>query len=84
MKLTQTSALALAAGALAAPSTRQATGGCDADVTLDASTNVFQKYKLHANSFYRGEIEAAIETMTDSDLAAKAAKVADVGSFLWL
>lgn len=86
MKLTKSSALVFAASALAAPplSSRQDAAGCDADVTLDASTNVFKKYTLHANTFYRQEVEAAVQSMTDSSLAAAAAKVADVGSFLWL
>ena len=87
MKISQSAALALAATALAAPSTttrqkpRQA-GGCDSAVTLDASTNVFKKYKLHANNFYRGEIELAAAGMSGA-MAEKALKVADVGSFVW-
>lgn len=90
MKLSQSAALAFAATALAAPSPttpqkpRQASSGCSSAVTLDASTNVWKKYKLHANSFYREEVEAAVAQMSDSSLAAAAAKVADVGSFLWL
>lgn len=89
MKFSQSAALAFAATAIAAPSPttpqkpRQA-AGCDSAVTLDAQTNVFKQYTLHANSFYRGEIELAIQSMSDSTLAAKAARVADVGSFLWL
>ncbi|KAL2144041.1 hypothetical protein VTI28DRAFT_9652 [Corynascus sepedonium] len=81
--------LAFAATALAAPSRttsqkpRQA-AGCEAAVTLDASTNVFEQYTLHANNFYRAEVEAAAEAITDSSLKEKALKVADVGTFLWL
>ncbi|GAP83087.1 putative exoglucanase 3 precursor [Rosellinia necatrix] len=77
----------LAAGALAAPSEkapRKAAAACSSAVTLDASTNVFAKYKLHANTFYRGEVEKAAAAISDSSLKASAAKVADVGSFLWL
>jgi len=89
MKLSHSAVLALAAGALAAPSKttkeqpRQAQSGCSSAVTLDAKTNVWKNYKLHANSFYRSEIEAAIPSMSAS-LAAKAAQVADIGSFLWI
>jgi cellulose 1,4-beta-cellobiosidase len=88
MKFSQSAALAFAATALAAPSPttpqkpRQV--GCASAVTLDASTNVFKKYKLHPNNFYRKEVEAAVEAITDSSLKAAAAKVADVGTFLWL
>ncbi|KAK3402024.1 exoglucanase 3 precursor [Sordaria brevicollis] len=91
MKFSNSAALAFAATALAAPSTptsqekpRAAQAGCSSAVTLDASTNVFKKYTLHANKFYRTEVEAAVQAISDSSLAAKAAKVADVGSFLWL
>jgi cellulose 1,4-beta-cellobiosidase len=89
MKFSQSAALAFAATALAAPSPttpqkpRQA-AGCASAVTLDASTNVFKKYKLHPNNFYRKEVEAAVEAITDSSLKSAAAKVADVGTFLWL
>lgn len=85
MKFSQLPALAFAATALAAPSTttqKRATG-CSSAVKLDASTNVWKKYTLHANSFYRGEIEAALSSM-DESTAEKAKEVAQVGSFLWL
>ncbi len=90
MKVSATSMAALAAGAVAAPSnvsprsSNKAAAACDSAVTLDASSNVFQKYKLHANTFYRSEVEKAVEGMTDAALKTQAAKVADVGSFLWL
>ena len=83
MKTSSAAVLALATAAHALPS-RVAKRACDSAVTLDASTNVFQSYTLHANSFYRGEVEAAIENLSDPSLADAAAKVADVGSFLWL
>lgn len=89
MKFSQSALLAFAATALAAPSPttpqkpRQASG-CASAVTLDAKTNVWKKYTLHPNSFYRAEVEAAVAQISDPSLAAKAAKVADVGSFLWL
>ncbi|KAI0096078.1 1, 4-beta cellobiohydrolase [Nemania sp. FL0031] len=80
-------AVLLATGALAAPSEknpRAPAAACSSAVTLDASTNVWSKYKLHPNSFYREEVNKAVEGMTDASLKASAAKVADVGSFLWL
>ncbi|KAI1211665.1 1, 4-beta cellobiohydrolase [Annulohypoxylon truncatum] len=87
MKVSTTSVTALAAGAVAAPSNnvpRKSAAACAEAVTLDASTNVFEQYTLHANTFYRSEVEKAVEAITDSALKASAAKVADVGSFLWL
>ncbi|KAI0389833.1 1, 4-beta cellobiohydrolase [Xylariaceae sp. FL0594] len=75
------------AGALAAPSEkapRSSQAACSSAVTLDASTNVWTKYKLHPNTFYRSEVEKAVTQLSDSSLATAAAKVADVGSFLWL
>ena len=89
MKLSTSAVLAFAAAALAAPSAttpqkpRQA-GACASAVSLDASTNIWKKYTLHPNNFYRKEVEAAVAQMSDSSLAAAAKKVADVGSFLWL
>ncbi|KAK0708402.1 1, 4-beta cellobiohydrolase [Lasiosphaeris hirsuta] len=90
MKFSQSTVLAFAATALAAPSAttkeqpRQAAVGCASAVTLDASTNVWKKYTLHANKFYRDEVTAAVSALSDSSLASAAAKLADVGSFLWL
>ncbi|PVI03642.1 glycoside hydrolase family 6 protein [Periconia macrospinosa] len=74
-------ALATAVSALPAPSQKRA---CDAPVTLSGTENPFTKYTLHPNSFYRAEVEAAVEAITDASLKETAAKVADVGSFLWL
>ena len=88
MKLTA-SVAALAATASALPSKthnelpRQAGSACSSAVSLDAKTNVWQKYTLHANSFYRKEVEDAAATMSGT-LKEKALKVADVGSFVWL
>ncbi|KAJ4302556.1 hypothetical protein N0V88_002706 [Collariella sp. IMI 366227] len=85
MKLSHSTLLAFTATALALPQQpRQASAGCSSAVTLDASTNVFKSYTLHPNSFYRAEVEAAAKNISDPTLAAAAAKVADVGSFLWL
>ncbi|KAI0206717.1 1, 4-beta cellobiohydrolase [Astrocystis sublimbata] len=79
--------LLAAGGALAAPShktARKPAAACSSAVKLDASTNVWKNYKLHPNAFFRGEVEKAVESMTDASLKEQAAKVADVGSFLWL
>ena len=92
MKLQHSALLALAASAVAAPPSlpvrevapRKAAAACTSAVTLDASTNVFKKYKLHAHPFYRQEVATAVKAISDSRLAASAAKVADVGSFLWM
>lgn len=89
MKYAISSALGLAITVSAAPSRtlnarpRQAAEACASAVTLDASTNVFETHTLHANNFYRAELEAAAANMT-SPLKEQALKVADVGSFVWL
>jgi cellulose 1,4-beta-cellobiosidase len=86
MQLTIATLIAFAAGAIGAPadfvSPRQAPGGCSSAVQLDAKTNVWTSYTLHPNSFYRAEVEAAAAQMSSSD-AAKALKVAEIGTFLW-
>ncbi len=90
MKLQQSVLLALASTAIAVPSStheetpRKVAAACSSAVSLDASTNIWKKYTLHPNIFYRKEVEAAVAGMTDTSLAAQAAKVADVGSFLWM
>lgn len=83
MKFSSTAIVACATTALAAPQQKRQSG-CSSAVTLDASTNVFAKYKLHANKFYRDEVNNATAAITDASLKASAAKVADVGSFLWM
>lgn len=86
MKFSTTAVAAFAATASAAPrkQIRQSSGACDAPVELDASTNVFQSYTLAANTFYRDEVIAAADAITDAALKESALKVAEVGSFLWL
>ncbi|CAN8098220.1 unnamed protein product [Discula destructiva] len=86
-----TSTLAFASTALAAswiPTSgnepRQAAAGCAAAVTLDATTNVFSKYNLHPNKYYRDEVNAAVANLSDKSLATAAQKIADVGTFLWI
>lgn len=72
----------LATSALAAPSkTLKKQAPCSSPVTL--SGNPFSGRTLHANSRYRAEVEEAVGAISDSSLAAKAAKVADIGTFLW-
>lgn len=86
MKLSTATLVAFAAGAIGAPSVplkRQAPGACSSAVKLDAKTNVWQKYTLHPNSFYRAEVEAAAENMSNGD-SETALRVADIGTFLWL
>lgn len=88
MKYSASAIAALAATVLAAPPLephqKRQSSGCSSAVNLDASTNVFASYTLHPNSFYRDEVNAAVANMTDSTLATKAAKLADIGTFLWL
>lgn len=83
MKISKTAIVACATTALAAPSEKRQSG-CSSAVTLDASTNVFSKYKLHANNFYRDEVNKAADAISDATLKASAKKVADVGTFLWM
>lgn len=91
MRFSTSAVAAFAATALAAPSTpttenlpRQASSGCTAAVTLDATTNVFAKYNLHPNKYYRAEVTAAVANLSDKSLSSAAAKLADVGTFLWM
>ncbi len=90
MKFQHSALLALAATAMAAPQAtheekpRAASDACTSAVTIDASSNPWKKYTLHPNIFYRKEVQAAVANVQDSSLAASAAKVADVGSFLWM
>ena len=76
--------LTLAAVANALPSATVSKRACSSPVRLDAKSNVWKQYTLHPNSFYRSEVEQAVRDISDPSLAATAAKVADVGSFLWV
>jgi cellulose 1,4-beta-cellobiosidase len=91
MKFTAAAVLAaLASTGLAAPSAthkeapRKAAAACSSAVSLNAKTNIWKNYKLHANNFYRAEVEAAVEQLSDESLKESAIAVADVGSFLWM
>lgn len=89
MKISAATLFAFAAGAIGAPSAtirpkpRQAPGSCPSAVTLDASTNVWESYTLHANNFYRSEVEAAAAEMT-GEAAEAALRVGDIGTFIWM
>ena len=77
-------------GAFAAPTpseegpitARQNSGACATPVTL--SGNPFASRSIYANKFYSSEVNAAVASMTDSALKAKATKVASIGTFLWM
>jgi cellulose 1,4-beta-cellobiosidase len=90
MKFIVPLATAFATRAFAAPSPtvqqepRQASAGCASAVTLDASTNVWTKYTLHPNNYYSNEVKAAVGNLTDSSLSTAAAKLENVGTFLWM
>lgn len=86
MKFSQSAVLAaFAATALAAPSEpRAVSAACSSAVTLDATSNIWKKYTLHPNTYYRQEVAAAVKNLSDQSLATAAAKVADIGTFLWL
>ena len=79
-----TALLTLAAVANALPSATVSKRACSSPVRLNAKSNVFKQYTLHPNSFYRSEVEQAVKDISDPSLAEAAAKVADVGSFLWV
>lgn len=89
MRFTTTTLAALVLAVFAAPSatlkeqSRDAVAACSSAVSLDAKTNVFQNYTLHANSFYRAELEAAAANMQGT-LKQQALRVADVVSFVWM
>lgn len=55
---------------------------CDSNVHL--SGNPFTTRNLHPNSIYRSQVLGAAVAITDPSLKAKALKVADIGTFLWL
>lgn len=61
---------------------RAAAAACATPVTL--SGNPFASRSIYANKFYSSEVAAAAAAMTDTALASAAAKVANVGTFLWM
>ncbi len=84
MKVSAITALALSASlASATPSSRLTRRApCTSNVTLTG--NPFTSRKLHANGYYRKEVEAAAASISDASLKAKALKIADVGTFIWM
>ena len=83
MKYSFTAAALLAVqGAFASPLDKRA--ACSSAVTLSAGSNPFSGRTLWANPYYAAEVKAAAAAITDSTLAAKAAKVGAVGSFMWI
>jgi cellulose 1,4-beta-cellobiosidase len=78
-----------ATGAFALPSpvengpitARAPAAACATPVTL--SGNPFTR-SIYANKEYKKEVDAAVAAISDSSLAASAAKVGDVGTFLWM
>lgn len=91
MKGAYTVLLAFAAtGAMAAPSPveramvtpKAVAAACATPVTL--SGNPFASRSMFANPYYASEVSSAAAQMTDSALAAKALKVADIGTFQWM
>jgi cellulose 1,4-beta-cellobiosidase len=59
-----------------------AAAACATPVTL--SGNPFASRKIYANKFYSSEVISAASAMSDPALATAAAKVADIGTFLWM
>jgi cellulose 1,4-beta-cellobiosidase len=55
---------------------------CATPVTL--SGNPFASRKIYANPFYSSEVISAASAIADPALATAAAKVADVGTFMWM
>ncbi|KAI5811773.1 exoglucanase 3 precursor [Peziza echinospora] len=80
-------ALAAAGFAAAAPSP-VATAMPDKVIQARAplATNPFSGKSFYANEFYASEVHSAASVIaaTDSALAAKASKVADIGTFMWI
>ncbi|KAF2715008.1 glycoside hydrolase family 6 protein [Pleomassaria siparia CBS 279.74] len=77
-------------GTFAAPSpieqgpitARAAAAACATPVTL--SGNPFASRSIYANKEYSKEVVSAASAISDSSLASKALKVAEVGTFLWI
>ncbi|PGG98819.1 hypothetical protein AJ80_09456 [Polytolypa hystricis UAMH7299] len=55
---------------------------CASPVTLTG--NPFTSYKMHANNFYRSEVEAAAAAISDPTKSAAALRVADIPTFRWI
>lgn len=66
------------------PSIRNIVGACSIPAVLDARTNVWEDHILYPTSDYRNEVEQAVKAIDDAQLREKAAKVANVGTFMWM
>jgi len=84
--LTATALAALATTVMAAPapSRIEARAACSTAVTLKSGTNPFKGQKFWANPYYAAEVDAAVAAISDESLAASAAKVGEVGTFMWI
>jgi cellulose 1,4-beta-cellobiosidase len=69
-------------GPITARAVGAAAAACATPVTL--SGNPFASRKIYANKFYSSEVVSAASAMSDPALASAAAKVADIGTFLWM
>lgn len=69
-------------GPITARAAGAAAAACATPVTL--SGNPFASRKIYANKFYSSEVVSAASAMSDPALASAAAKVADIGTFLWM
>ncbi|KAI1371834.1 glycoside hydrolase family 6 protein [Hypoxylon crocopeplum] len=88
MRLTSILAAATLASVVQGGDTRPTIGdilsSCSTPAVLDAETNVWETHTLHPNIYYRNEVEQAIEAIKDVELRQRAAKVADIGTFIWM
>src|ERR1700753_3464993 len=69
-------------GSLASSTEKRQASNCDLPVTLTG--NPFATNTLHPNTAYKSQVIAAAASINDTSLKAKASKVVNVGSFLWL
>ena len=58
--------------------------GCDAAVTLDSNSNIWEDYELHPNRVYRDIVMEAADNITDSADRAIALRIANTGNFAWM
>ena len=70
--------LPLAAGLALGPRAEK----CEADVNITG--NPFATRTLYPINFYKSKVLAAVASIADPALQAKASRVANVGTFLWL
>ncbi|XXH02924.1 hypothetical protein Hte_009314 [Hypoxylon texense] len=73
-----------AQGKVARPLIRDISSACSTPAILDAETNVWKDHTLYPTSYYRNEVEQAVKAIDDVQIREKAAKAADVGTFIWI